>query len=480
MPIFVDNLKKNGKIDDIHITIAIIGSRKYEGQDYEGVNWDLMSPNLTIYGFDADRESCEKMNAKCQEQQITHQEKHIPLALWDAVGTETLYITSSPYCSSLYPPKKSYSDRFRDNSRLIELLSREEIQTTTLDDFCHSEGINEIDFIQVDTQGGELKVLEGAKNILKSILFLKVEVEFTGMYENQPLFADIDLYLRKSGFTFLDFETLYRDSRRRSSIISKQHPGQLIWTDAFYFQDLIEKSSEQESCNNTPEKLLKLACIADLLGFYDVAMETLEWLTWKYGDNPKYNCANNIAEVLSRFPDLFNQAVGLLPAMERIKGYLDSKYFLDRPVVKEEELYSKLKLRKFNLIIFPDWLQPEETMGLELQEVIKSLVTHRDRDKMTLLIDNSNTSAEEADLILSSVVMNLLMEEELEVEDGPEIVLLEELSQIQWSALISQLQGRIKLEHENGEAIAQLKAENIPIIELNNLSEKIHSFQTKE
>ena len=38
MPIFVDNLKKNGKIDDIHITIAIIGSRKYEGQDYEGVN----------------------------------------------------------------------------------------------------------------------------------------------------------------------------------------------------------------------------------------------------------------------------------------------------------------------------------------------------------------------------------------------------------------------------------------------------------
>ena len=120
--------------------------------------------------------------------------------------------------------------------------------------------------------------------------------------------------------------------------------------------------------------------------------------------------------------------------------------------------------------------------------VIKSLVTHPDRAQITLLIDNSNITAEDADLILSSVAMNLLMEEELEVDEGPEIVLVGKLSQVQWSALISQLQGRIKLEHENGEAIilritraiAQLKAEKIPVIELNNLPKKIQSFQTKE
>ncbi|MEM1170359.1 MAG: glycosyltransferase [Cyanobacteria bacterium P01_H01_bin.35] len=140
----------------------------------------------------------------------------------------------------------------------------------------------------------------------------------------------------------------------------------------------------------------------------------------------------------------------------------------------------RLNLKEINLIIFPDWSQPEETVGLELQEVIKSLVTHPDRGKMTLLIDNSNISAEDADLILSSVVMNLLMESELEVDEGPEIVLVGELSQIQWSVLMPQLQGRIKLEHENEEVKAQLKTENIPVIELDRLPEKIHSFQTKE
>ncbi|GGA40194.1 hypothetical protein CYANOKiyG1_58410 [Okeania sp. KiyG1] len=125
-------------------------------------------------------------------------------------------------------------------------------------------------------------------------------------------------------------------------------------------------------------------------------------------------------------------------------------------------------LTEINLIIFPDWLQSEERVGLELQEVIKSLVTHPEKAKMTLLIDNSNIAAEDADLILSSVVMNLLMEEDLEVDEGPEIFLVGELSQIQWSALIPQLQGRIQLENENEEAKA--KVNKIPLIELENFS----------
>ncbi|NEP97325.1 hypothetical protein, partial [Okeania sp. SIO2F5] len=56
---------------------------------------------------------------------------------------------------------------------------------------------------------------------------------------------------------------------------------------------------------------------------------------------------------------------------------------------------------------------------------------------------------------------NLLMESELEVDEGPEIVLVGELSQIQWSALIPQLQGRIKLDNENKEAIVKAKVQEI-------------------
>lgn len=68
MPIFVDNLKKNGKIDDIHLTIAIVGSRKLEQFEEEYINqgWGLMSPNLTIYGFDADQDENAENISACQ------------------------------------------------------------------------------------------------------------------------------------------------------------------------------------------------------------------------------------------------------------------------------------------------------------------------------------------------------------------------------------------------------------------------------
>jgi len=131
-----------------------------------------------------------------------------------------------------------------------------------------------------------------------------------------------------------------------------------------------------------------------------------------------------------------------------------------------DNLPENLRLGDINLIIFPDLSRPEDTVGIELQEVIKSLVTHPDRGKMILLVDHSNIAAEDADLVLSSVAMNLLMEEEVEFDGGPEIVLIGELSPIQWSALIPKLQGRIELEHENENAIAQVQIHSIPTIEL--------------
>jgi glycosyltransferase involved in cell wall biosynthesis/predicted SAM-dependent methyltransferase len=128
-----------------------------------------------------------------------------------------------------------------------------------------------------------------------------------------------------------------------------------------------------------------------------------------------------------------------------------------------------LTLKEINLIIFPDWSQLEESLGLELERVVRTIATHPDKSKMTLFVDSSNISDEDANLALSSVAMNLLMEEDLDVSEGPEISLIGQLSEIQRSALIPRLQGRIVLENENRGAIAQVKAENISLIELDSL-----------
>jgi len=173
--------------------------------------------------------------------------------------------------------------------------------------------------------------------------------------------------------------------------------------------------------------------------------------------------------------------------MQANPRFLDSRSYSAQMGALFQELFRKhqvihltdsLKLRDINLIIFPDWSQPEDLLYQDLASVITRLVDHPDKNQMTLLIDRGNLSEDEANLFLSDVVMNLLLEEDLDVADGPEISLVGQLGEMQWSALLPQIRAWIVLENENQQAMptawttsyAAVKAENIPSYEIDGLS----------
>ena len=327
MSFFVSSLKKSGHLDAIHMTICNVGSRKLAREDdYGSGEWGIFAPNLTIYGFDADADACDQANADIEARQVNWTEKHIPLALGSAAREATLYVTKNPMCSSLYPPSESYVQRFHQLIEVMELDFTVEIETTTLDIFCTDEKLEKIDFLQVDVQGADLQVLEGAARMLeRSILAITTEVEFCELYINQPLFSDIDTYLRKQGFTLFNMSYGSRD-RRCSPITSKNRYGQLLWGDAIYLRDLIKEDASIHL--KTPDEILKLACIADILDFPDYALELLQYLTLKYGNEPKYNCANNIIESLAQVPELVQKGLGSLPVVAKVRDYA-SGYAVD-------------------------------------------------------------------------------------------------------------------------------------------------------
>ena len=150
------------------------------------------------------------------------------------------------------------------------------------------------------------------------------------------------------------------------------------------------------------------------------------------------------------------------------QGTISAKTSTENSSLENNYTTLDFKLGDINVIIFPDWSAPEESLSLELEKVVKALATHPDKSQMTLLVDTSNISEEDANLALFSVAMNLLMAEDLDVSDGPEISLIGQLSEMQWSALIPRLYGLIVLDNENREAIAQATAENIPSFELDH------------
>ena len=132
------------------------------------------------------------------------------------------------------------------------------------------------------------------------------------------------------------------------------------------------------------------------------------------------------------------------------------------------ELNKNYRLKDINLIIFPDWLQPEDLLFQDLVNLLRVVAKHPDKSHMTLLVDTSNIADEEAELAVSGVVMNLLMEEELDLEEGPEISLTGKLSAMQWSELLPRIHARIVLEYENQQAIAH----TLPFYKLDSLNDK--------
>lgn len=322
MPVFLPSLKSKGFLDRLHITVCNVGSRKLTtSDDYATQGWSVFAPNLTIYGFDADADACDAANGELEEQSINWTEKHVPIALGSTEGEAPLYVTQHPMCSSLYPPNESFLARYAELSEYMNLDFTMEVETTTLDAFCQAEGVNRVDFLQVDVQGADLQVLQGAANLVQnSVLAIQIEVEPSPLYIGQPLFADVDSHLRQQGFTLFDIKYAYR-TRARSPVYSKEHPGQILWGDAFYFYDLL-RDDVTLSRQKTPENLFRLACVADAMNFIDYALEILEYLTLNYGSDPAYNFADSIVDALSQFPDLVQQGLETLQVVQNIQGYL--------------------------------------------------------------------------------------------------------------------------------------------------------------
>ena len=76
------------------------------------------------------------------------------------------------------------------------------VSVETLDEFCVNNGINEIDFLKIDTEGNEFSVLLGAKDLLKNQKIKYISFEFNEMNvvsrvflrDFKNLLLDFDLY----------------------------------------------------------------------------------------------------------------------------------------------------------------------------------------------------------------------------------------------------------------------------------------------
>ena len=139
-------------------------------------------------------------------------------------------------------------------------------------------------------------------------------------------------------------------------------------------------------------------------------------------------------------------------------------------------LTKQLNLGTINYIVFPDWSQTEELVYAHLEAVVKAILNQPNTNDITLLIDTSNISEDEASLAISGVLMNLLLSENLEVSDALEISLLGKLNLYQWQVLLPYIHYRIFIETENEQAINKFGIQNIPSMRIDKSTHNLISM----
>ncbi len=149
-----------------------------------------------VVGFEPNPEALKRLRkAKGR------QETYLPHAVADG-RRHTLHVCQAPGMTSLLKPNHDLYTCFHGFSDWGKVVRTVEVDTVRLDDVAE---IKRLDFLKIDIQGGELMVFENAPVRLAECLVIQTEVEFLPLYVNQPLFSEVEMYLRSRGFLFHRF-----------------------------------------------------------------------------------------------------------------------------------------------------------------------------------------------------------------------------------------------------------------------------------
>ena len=211
--------------DEIPITLVDIGSSGGISSKWRRVK------NLTVVEFEPDERAPE--SSPPAEQNWPARRVVLTDALWDKPGEMEFYLTAKQQCSSLFRPNEKLFSRFPNPGR-VAIAKTRRLRVDTLANQLARAKVDSVDFIKLDAQGAELAILRGAEEVVRRcVLGLEIEVEFLPLYHGQPLFSDVDQYVRSLGFELFELRpTQWKYAQGNAD----DSPGQIAFADALYFR----------------------------------------------------------------------------------------------------------------------------------------------------------------------------------------------------------------------------------------------------
>jgi FkbM family methyltransferase len=267
---------------DVRVKIVDVGASPLEGQPpYHKL---MASGDADIVGFEPNPEQLANLEAIKGPT-----ETYLPFAVGDG-ARHTLNFCQAPGMTSLLEPNPAVLGLFHGFPDWGRVISTEEVDTVRLDDVPETAGV---DMIKIDIQGGELSVLSNAVARLKTTLVIQTEVEFLPLYVDQPLFSEVEIFLRSQGFMFHTFHPISHRAVRPMIVNNDIYAGlgQMLYADAVFVKDFTRLAMLSD------QQLLKMAALLhDCYGAADLVLHLL-------GEHDKRTSGSASAVYLTRLRD---------------------------------------------------------------------------------------------------------------------------------------------------------------------------------
>ena len=154
---------------------------------------------VKIIGFEPDVNEAKRLNEKYPFIKV------LPIALGNEEKEVPFYITESPHCASCLRPNYELLNRYRLNNDFI-ITRTINIQTRSIDNLIQEGILSPPNYIKIDVQGLEYKILKGAEKALaNSIVGIELETHLKQIYSGENIFYDIVTYLDKFNFFLCEF-----------------------------------------------------------------------------------------------------------------------------------------------------------------------------------------------------------------------------------------------------------------------------------
>jgi FkbM family methyltransferase len=187
-------------------TITIFDIGACEGED--SVRYARLFPRSTVFAVEPIPANVERTYETLKRHSASNV-RVLPFALSDFRGSARMFVSDG------HPPDRAKSEGWDYGNKSSSLLEPGrhlevhpwvrfdqviEVETRTLADVCAEYGLRRVDFVHLDVQGAELRVLDGLGALIHEVTAIWLEVEAVPLYLGQPLKGDVERYLRARGF----------------------------------------------------------------------------------------------------------------------------------------------------------------------------------------------------------------------------------------------------------------------------------------